>query len=108
MSARDPFLNSFITVLDRALVWVALTFATFVVVWEVLWERGLGLPWALGLRELGLVFMGESEPVTRTLFALTLAVAMLSTSWLSTWLFSRWRRQGELSSAHIRGPRMED
>ena len=107
MSTRDPFLTSFGIVLDRTMVWVVLTSVTFMVLWTAVWERGMGLPWSMAMRQLGMVFTAQAEPVTRTLFALTIAVAALSTGGMCVWLFARWRRQGELRGTHLRGPRLE-
>jgi len=107
MSMRDPFLNSLVIVLDRAIVWLTLTGVHFIVLWAAVWQRGLGLSWVLAMRQLQAVFSGSAERVTLTLFALTLAVAVLGTSGLCAWLFARWRRQGELRGGHVRGPQLE-
>lgn len=107
MSARDPFLNSLLIVLDRAAVWLALTGVSFMVLWAVVWQRGLQFSWTLAMRQLQAVFTGGAERLTLTLFALTLAVAVLGTSGLCAWLFACWRRQGELRGGHVRGPRLE-
>lgn len=107
MSIRDPFLNSIGIVLDRAAVWAALTSANFMVLWAAVWQRGLQLHWSTAIQQLETVATGTATPLTRTLFALTLAVAALVTSALCAWLFARWRRQGKLRGAHVRGPRLE-
>ena len=107
MNIRDPFLNSIGIVLDRIAVWAALTSANFMVLWAAVWQRGLRLHWSVAIQQLEIVITGTATPLTRTLFALTLAVAALVTSGLCVWLFARWRREGELRGAHVRGPRLE-
>jgi hypothetical protein len=107
MSTRDPFFGSLLIVLDRACMWLTLTGVYFMVLWAAVWERGLGLSWALAVKQLKAVFTGGAERLTMTLFALTLAVAVLGTSVLCAWLFARWRRKGKLRSGHVRGPKLE-
>ncbi|GAB7541667.1 hypothetical protein [Cupriavidus sp. 8B] len=107
MSTRDPFLSSLLIVLDRAIVWLVLTGVHFMVLWSAVWQRGLGLSGSLAVQQLQAVFTGGAERLTVTLFALTLAVAVLATSGLCAWLFARWRRQGALRGAHVRGPKLE-
>jgi hypothetical protein len=107
MNIRDPFLNSIGIVLDRVAVWTALTGANFVVIWAGVWQRGLGLHWSVAVKQLESVVTGTATPLTRTLFALTLTVALLATSGVCMWLFARWQRQGELHGRHVRGPRLE-
>ncbi|KGS55642.1 hypothetical protein X961_249 [Burkholderia pseudomallei MSHR5613] len=106
MSARDPFLSSLAIVLDRAIAWLVLTSVCFMVLWAAVWQRGLQLSWALAMQQLQAVLTGRAERLTLTLFALTLAVAVLGTSALCALLFARWRRQGELRGAHVRGPKL--
>jgi len=107
MSIRDPFLNSIGILLDRVAVWTALAGANFMVIWAAVWQRGLGLRWSVAVKQLESVVTGTATPLTQTLFVLTLTVAVLATSGVCVWLFTRWRRQGELRGAHIRGPRLE-
>lgn len=106
MNIRDPFLNSIGIALDRVAVWTALTGANFMVIWAAVWQRGLGLHWSVAVKQLESVVTGTATSLTRTLFVLTLTVAVLATSAVCMWLFARWRRQGELRGAHIRGPRL--
>lgn len=107
MSIRDPFLNSIGVVLDRATVWTALTGANFMVIWAAVWQLGLGLRWSVAVQQLESLVAGTATSLARTLFVLTLTVAVLATSGVCIWLFARWRRQGELRGAHIRGPKLE-
>jgi hypothetical protein len=107
MSTRDPFLSGLVIVLDRAAAWLMLTGVHFMALWAAVWQRGLQLSWTLAMQQLRAVFTGGAERLTLTLFALTLAVAVLGTSALCAWLFARWRRQGELLGGHLRGPRLE-
>lgn len=107
MSTRDPFLGSLLIVLDRTCMWLTLTSVNFMVLWAAVWQRGLGLSWGLAVQQLQAVFTGGAERLTVTLFALTLAVAVLGTSVLCAWLFARWRRKGELRGGHVRGPKLE-
>lgn len=107
MSIRDPFLNSIGIVLDRVAVWTALTGANFMVIWAAVWQRGVGLRWSVAVKQLESVVTGTATSLTRTLFVLTLTVAVLATSGVCMWLFARWRRQGELRGIHVRGPRLE-
>lgn len=107
MSIRDPFLNSICILLDRVAVWTALASTNFMVIWAAVWQRGLGLRWSVAVKQLESVVTGTATPLTQTLFVLTLTVAVLATSGVCVWLFTRWRGQGELQGAHIRGPRLE-
>jgi hypothetical protein len=107
MNLRDPFLNGLRIVLDRAAVWLTLTLVCFMVLWAVVWQRGLQLPWTLAMQQLQDVFVGDAQRLTWVLLWLTLAVAVLSTTALCMLLFTRWRRQGELRAGHMRGPRLE-
>lgn len=106
MSNRDPFLTSLAVVLDRTIVWTVLSSVSFLVLWAAVWERGLRLSWTQGMQQLRAVVTGNAERLNQTLFALTLAVAVLATTGLCVWLFARWKRQGQLSGDHVPGPRL--
>jgi hypothetical protein len=108
MKTRDPFLSTFGIWLDRAAVWLALVCITFGLLWSAIWERYLGQSWAEAVNQLRAVLSGQADRITVVLAVLTLAVSVLTVDHLARWLFARWRRQGELNGAHLRGSRIED
>lgn len=107
MRTRDPFLTTFGIWFDRLAVWFTLSMVSFVLLWGFVWERCLGQGTAYALAQLRAVVTGQAEPFVNVLCALSLAVAIETTSLLSAWLFTRWRRQGQLGVAHVRGSRLE-
>lgn len=108
MKTRDPFLTMFAVWFDRLVVWLTLVAVSFAVLWSAICGRALGLPWSEATRQLTDVAAGRAVPIITVLAALTLAVAALGTSVVAAWLFARWRRQGRLQAAHLRGSRLED
>lgn len=109
MSTRDPFLRHWLNALDRALVWLTLSFVLSAGIWTVAWERGLGQPALNGWRILyALLTSQATDRVSLTLLALCATAGVLLATILSTWLFLRWKGQGELRLRHLRGSRLED
>lgn len=106
--SRDPFLAVFGIWLDRAMVWLTLALVSFLLLWSLVWERCLGGTWLEALNQLRAVVTGQAAPIVTVQAALSLAVAMETTTLLSTWLFARWRRQGQPDAAHLRGSRLGD
>lgn len=108
MSTRDPFLMTFGIWLDRAAVWLTLTGVSFLLLWALVWQRGLGQPWTEAMRQLQTVLRGQADPIVNILCLLTLATAVAASSLLAAWLFMRWRRQGELHGTHVRGSQLDN
>jgi hypothetical protein len=108
MSTRDPFLTAVGIVLDRTVAFLVLTAVSAAVLWDAVWERGLGRPGREAWVALRALLTGEADRTTVTLGVLTAAVALLGTGLLCAGLFARWRRAGALRAEHVRGTRLED
>lgn len=106
MSTRDPFLMTFGVWLDRLLVWLTLVSVSFLLLWSLVWQR-LGRPWTEAAQQLLAVLSGRGEPIVNVLCGLSLATAGATATLLAAWLFARWRRQGELREAHVRGSQLD-
>lgn len=108
MSTHDPFLRHWLNVLDRALVWLTLSVGWSALIWSVAWQRGLQQPALNGWRLLYALLTGEAiDRTSLTLLALSVVAGLLLATVLSTCLFRRWTRQGELRLHHLRGSRLE-
>jgi hypothetical protein len=108
MSTHDPFLRHWLNVIDRALVWLTLSVGCAALIWSVAWQRGLQQPAVNGWRLLHT--MSTGQPIDRlslTILALSVGAGVLLATVLSSWLFRRWTRQGELRLHHVRGSRLE-
>lgn len=105
---RDPLLIAAGVWFDRFVVWLTLVGVTFVLLWAMVWERGLGYSWSDSVQQLEEVRHGQAAPVVTVLCMLTAVVSVMSSSLLATWLYARWHRQAELRTAHVRGSRLEE
>ena len=109
MSTHDPFLRHWLNALDRALVWLTLCLGSSALVWTLAWERGLGQPALNGWRLLYAFLTGHAtDRASLTMLVLSAAAGVMLATLLSTWLFLRWSRQGEMSLRHLRGSKLED
>jgi hypothetical protein len=104
VSSPDPFVRSIVIILDRVAVLLSLSAVGCALVWDATCQHAFGsnaLAFELALR----VLAHRGDPILETLFALTLALAVISTSVLSFGLFALWRRRARLAEQHVRGPR---
>lgn len=108
MSARDPFLRSLLIVVDRLMVFSALSAIVFALLWDVASRQAFGLSRLQPFRALWRVLLGGASPTEATIVALCAGLALTSTTIVSFLLFRRWRRHAVLSGAHLRGPRIEE
>lgn len=108
MRTHDAFLRHLLSVVDRALVWAALSVMLSALTWAAAWERGLGLRALDGWRVLGLALLGRQPDRTAvTLLVLCIVVGVMGATVTGGWLFRRWQRRAELDVTRLRGTRWE-
>lgn len=108
MSTRDPFLITIGVIVDRVLVWLTLTVIVAGITWSAVLERGLGMPWSAAALRLQALWLGTADRTIVVLAVLTLTVAVLASTLMSTWLFALWRKQGQFGATHLRGPHIKE
>ena len=108
MSTHDPFLRHWFNALDRVLVWLTLSVGCSALIWSAAWQRGMQQSAVSGWRLLHALLTGQAiDRPSLTILALSVGAGVLLATVLSTWLYRRLTRQGELRLHHLRGSRLE-
>jgi hypothetical protein len=107
MSTHDPFLRSVGVVVDRVIVVLVLTSISTCLLWDAASRAALDLTHGQAAIELLHALMGVAPPVMRVVAELCLLSGSLISAVLASWLFRRWKGRAQMSSGHVRGPRLE-
>lgn len=105
MKVHDGFLHSVMVIADRVAVFGTLVAVILGVVWNAVCCSGLGIPEGEAWVLLVSVLARRGARLPDTLFLLCVAVALLTASAFSFGLFTLWKRQADVRTQYVRGPR---
>lgn len=102
------FLADLKHLVDLATAWLILVLVGFLVGWSIVWQNGLGQPWASAAAALESLLSGTAERQIWVLFALVVATDVSVVSLICAYLFAKWRRLAKLRTGFVRGSVLED